>query len=58
MALLQRRGASLLVDSTTVAEVDAACEIEILRGRIAPAQPGCLRVDTPLHRMFRVIGKR
>ena len=51
-------GAGLLVDDTPVAEIDAVCEMEVMRGRIAPVMLERLWSETPLHRMFRVTGKQ
>jgi hypothetical protein len=53
-----RGGAGLLVDDTPVAEIDAVCELEVWRGRIAPVIFERLWAETPLHRMFRITGKQ
>ena len=47
----------MLVDDTTVPEIDAICEWEVLRGRIVPVTFTSLWTETPLHRMFRLTGK-
>jgi methyltransferase family protein len=51
-------GAGLLVDDTPVPEIDAVCELEVLRGRITPIIQSRIWSETPLHRMFRITGKQ